>query len=273
MGCSDRSITFFKEHPPDSERSLSGRKGRSSAGETEHAEKSGVQNPKTKLKRSSNRDVDELSDVDRVVTSAKTPQFEAQLYSFEDDEAVIKMIIKGRSPTMRDVSRTHGVALDWFFDRINVDPKIQIKDVDTKNQLADMLTKDNFTRDEWDHRTSFVELMNFQMFPCSDFLSNRKQSVMSKRAQESTSYRGFGRGETDTDEFGVKEHPQRKENSSARFECFERCEESRFGSELCFTQRQETDAKQQPRPNNIFSRAATRRHYLPAPESWSEVMT
>ena len=34
---------------------------------------------------------------------------------------------KGRSPTMRHVSRTHRVALDWFFDRINLDPKIQIK--------------------------------------------------------------------------------------------------------------------------------------------------
>ena len=55
----------------------------------------------------------------------------------EDNEAVIKMIIKGRSPTMRHVSRTHRVALDWLFDRINLDPKIQIKYIDTKNQLAE----------------------------------------------------------------------------------------------------------------------------------------
>ena len=41
---------------------------------------------------------------------------EALLYVFEDNEAVIKMIIKGRSPTMRHVSRTHRVALDWLFD-------------------------------------------------------------------------------------------------------------------------------------------------------------
>ena len=32
------------------------------------------------------------------------------------------MIIKG-SPTKRHVSRTHRVALDWLFDRINLDPK------------------------------------------------------------------------------------------------------------------------------------------------------
>ena len=76
---------------------------------------------------------------------------EALLYVFEDNEAVIKMIIKGRSPTMRLVSRTYRVALDWLFDRINLDPKIQIKYIDTKNQFADLLTKGNFTRGEWNH--------------------------------------------------------------------------------------------------------------------------
>ena len=46
----------------------------------------------------------------------------SMLYIFKDNEAVIKMIIKGRSPTMRHVSRTHRVALDGLFDRINLDP-------------------------------------------------------------------------------------------------------------------------------------------------------
>ena len=39
---------------------------------------------------------------------------------------------------------THRVALDWLFDRINLDPKIQIKYIDTKNHLADILTKGEF---------------------------------------------------------------------------------------------------------------------------------
>ena len=73
------------------------------------------------------------------------------LYIFEDNEAVIKMIIIARSPSVRHVSRTHRVALDWLFDRINSDHKIQIKYIDTKNQLADILTKGNCTRDEWNH--------------------------------------------------------------------------------------------------------------------------
>ena len=73
------------------------------------------------------------------------------MYIFEDNEAVIKMFIKGRSPTMRHVSRTDRVALDWLFDRIKLELKIQIKYVDTKNQLVDMLTKESFIRDEWNH--------------------------------------------------------------------------------------------------------------------------
>ena len=65
----------------------------------------------------------DLNNVDHVSSNARSSQFGAMLYVVEDNEAVIKMIIKGRSPTMRHVSRTHRVALDWLFDRINLDPK------------------------------------------------------------------------------------------------------------------------------------------------------
>ena len=74
---------------------------------------------------------------------------------------------------MRHVSRTQRVALDWFFDRINLDPKIQIKYIDTKNQLADILTKGNFTRDEWNHLLC--------LFNISHFCSTVSSEVMSKR--------------------------------------------------------------------------------------------
>ena len=42
----------------------------------------------------------------------------ALLCVFDDNKAEIKMIIKGRSPTMRQVSRTYRFALDWLSDRI-----------------------------------------------------------------------------------------------------------------------------------------------------------
>ena len=63
---------------------------------------------------------DDLNNVDLVSSNANSSREEAMLCIFEDNEPVIKMIIKGRSPTMRHVSRTHRVALDWLFDRINL---------------------------------------------------------------------------------------------------------------------------------------------------------
>ena len=71
--------------------------------------------------------IDDLNNVDFVSSNANSSRQEAMLYILEDNEAVIKMIIKGRSPTRRHVSRTHRVALDWLFDRISLNPKIQIK--------------------------------------------------------------------------------------------------------------------------------------------------
>ena len=85
-----------------------------------------------------------MENIDSVPSNVQSSRQEALLYVFEDNEAVIKMIIKGRSPTMRHVSKTHRVALDWLFDRKNLDSKIQIKYIDTKNQLADILTKGKF---------------------------------------------------------------------------------------------------------------------------------
>ena len=57
-----------------------------------------------------------MKDIDSVPSNVQSERQEAVLYVFEDNEAVIKMIIKGRSPTMRHVSRTHRGALDWLFD-------------------------------------------------------------------------------------------------------------------------------------------------------------
>ena len=51
---------------------------------------------------------------------------------FEDNDAVIKQTIKGRSPNMRHVSRTHRVDLDWLWERIRDDPGVYTKYVGTK---------------------------------------------------------------------------------------------------------------------------------------------
>ena len=65
---------------------------------------------------------------------------------------------------MRLVSRTHRVALNWLFDRINFDPKVQIKCVESKNQIADILTKGSFTRDDWHNLLHLLSIMNDTTF-------------------------------------------------------------------------------------------------------------
>ena len=106
----------------------------------------------------------DLTNIDHVPSSVTHSGSNAMLYVSEENEAVINMIIKGRSPTMRHLSRTHRVALDWLFDRINLDSKVQIRYIDTKHQLADILTAGNFTRDEWDNLLHVFSHQPYQLY-------------------------------------------------------------------------------------------------------------
>ena len=126
----------------------------------------------------------DLTNNDHVPSSVTHSGSNAVLYFLEDNEAVIKMIIKGRGPTMRHLSRTHRVALDWLFHRINLDSKVQKRYIDTKHQLADILTAGNFTRDEWDnllhvfnisHISSTCCAKNSSLISCPKKMAKRKQ--------------------------------------------------------------------------------------------------
>ena len=77
-------------------------------------------NINTKTKKHGNRENVEFSNVDHVVTSAMSKPYSIFLSTTKQWSRWSK---KSRSPTMRHVSRTHRVALDWLFDRINLDPK------------------------------------------------------------------------------------------------------------------------------------------------------
>ena len=139
------------------------------------SDRSGQPDSDVHKRHKSQRKIDVMEDIDSVPSNVQSARQEALFYVFEDNEAVIKMIIKGRSPTMRHVSRTHRVALDWLFDRISLDPKIQIKYIDTKNQLADILTKGNFTRDEWSHLLCLFNISHFSSTVCSAAMAKRVQ--------------------------------------------------------------------------------------------------
>ena len=139
------------------------------------SDRSGQPESDVHKRQKSQSKIDVMEDIDYVPSNVQSARQEALLYVFEDNEAVIKMIMKGRSPPMRHVSRTHRVALDWLFDRINLDPKIQIKYIDTKNQLADILTEGNFTRDEWNHLLNLFNISHFSSTGCIAAMAKRVQ--------------------------------------------------------------------------------------------------
>ena len=90
-----------------------------------------------------------LSQVDFVPPNVPPPRGKAVLIICEDNEAVINMSRKARSPNMRHCPRVQRVDLDWLFDRLLKDTNIQIQYVNTKQQMADMFTKGSFTSSTW----------------------------------------------------------------------------------------------------------------------------
>ena len=124
------------------------------------------------------------------------------LYIFEDNAAVIKMIIIGRSPRIRHVSRTHRVTLDWLFGRIHLDPKIQITFVDTKLTLTDILTKGNFIRKEWNNLLHLLNISHFSLLCCSQNFS-LTSCIKRWRKDARTGRRREDRDKVKADELGV----------------------------------------------------------------------
>ena len=57
---------------------------------------------------------------------------------------------------------------------------IQVKYIDTKNQLADILTKGNFTRDEWNHMLCLFNVSHFSPTVCSEALAKILQQASGK---------------------------------------------------------------------------------------------
>ena len=163
-----------------------------------------------------------LNNIDCVPSNVQSSHQEAVLCIFEDNEAVIKMIKKGRSLAMRHVSRTHRVALDWLFDRINLDPKIQIKYIDTKNQHADMLTKGNFTRDEWNHLLCSFNISHFSSTVCSEGMAKKSTTRFRRRASHSVianNDESYCKCSLESVIFGVRKPEEEKLWKSESLEC------------------------------------------------------
>ena len=63
--------------------------------------------------------------IDFVPTTLPGPSGLGELVVLEDNDAVIKMIMKDRTNRMRHVPRTHRIDLDWLFDVMREDPGIK----------------------------------------------------------------------------------------------------------------------------------------------------
>ena len=73
-----------------------------------------------------------MENIDSVHPNDHSSRQEALLYVFEDNEAVIKMILKGRSPIMRHVPGPTELHLIGCSIESIWTPKIKIKYIDTK---------------------------------------------------------------------------------------------------------------------------------------------
>ena len=69
------------------------------------SDRSGQPDNDVHKRHKSQKKIDVMEDIDSVPSIVQSARQEALLYVFEDNEAVIMLIIKGRSPTMRHVSR------------------------------------------------------------------------------------------------------------------------------------------------------------------------
>ena len=115
-----------------------------------HAPGNLMRHPEKKPQTSKSNTV--ISDPHVVPPNAHTSSQRVSLFIFEDNDAVIKMTVKGRSL----------VDLDWLFDRFNFDPRILFKYVNTTKQIVDTLTKNSVSRERWSQLT---QQFNFFMTP------------------------------------------------------------------------------------------------------------
>ena len=102
---------------------------------------------------------DILLNVDHVPLTVPLAQGKAKLLVFEDNEAVLKAMIKGRSTKLRHVPRTHRISLDWLYERFRYDISLQLFYVPTKAQIADIFTKGSFSAEQWRRLCSLANIV------------------------------------------------------------------------------------------------------------------
>jgi hypothetical protein len=78
------------------------------------------------------------------------------LHVKEDNEAMIKVLTTGRNPTMRYLSRTHGININWLHEVSN-GPFVKLDYTRSEDQAADMFTKPFEVGTKW---SALIPLVN-----------------------------------------------------------------------------------------------------------------
>ena len=116
------------------------------------------QSAQTELMTTLPAETQELLNVDFVPTNVPELSDRCKLIIMEDNDAVIKMCVKVRAPTMRHMQRTHRIDVDALFERIHSDKGIWIKYINTKLQIADIFTKGSFSLNTWKSLCSLMQV-------------------------------------------------------------------------------------------------------------------
>ena len=109
------------------------------------------------------------------------------------------MIIKGRSPTNETCFTDPQSCCGLVVWQDQFGPKVQIRYIDSK--LADILTKGNFTRDEWSKLLHLFNISHFSFPRCTKNFSLISWITMAKRIQEQTRRKGCVQFATSSDEY------------------------------------------------------------------------
>ena len=75
----------------------------------------------------------------------------------EDNEAVIKIIEEARSMALRHLPRTHRIDVHWLFE-VCANPQIRMLYVNTKQQIADLMTKSLNNPQTWEHLLDIAQI-------------------------------------------------------------------------------------------------------------------
>ena len=116
-----------------------------------------VETPTAKLSTLEMNPYSERFDPGKYFAYTQKPAATTTLIIAEDNEAVIKIVKKARSMALRHLPRTHRIDLQWLFE-VCSNPRIRMLYVNTKQQIADLMTKALNNPQTWEHLLDIAQI-------------------------------------------------------------------------------------------------------------------